>query len=68
VGFIHDLLHRRWPSPPADKLRAGFGNVCSELRASPFRNPAAKDSQEARLFFGGQFVCGINDVGEGWHR
>jgi hypothetical protein len=55
-------------APPADRLRAGFGNVCGELRASPFRNPVAKNSQEALLFFGGPFVCGINGVGEGWHQ
>jgi hypothetical protein len=68
VGFIHDLLHRRRSSPSENKLRAGLGNVGSQLRASSFRNPAAKNSQEALLFVGGQFVCGINDVGEGWHR
>jgi hypothetical protein len=68
VGFIHDLLRRRRPSPPANKLRAGLGNGARQLRAISFRNSAAKNSQEALLLVGGQFVCRINDVGEGWHR
>ncbi len=68
VGFIHDLLHRRRSSPSANKLRTGFGNVGGKPRAVSFRNPAAKNLQEALLFVGGQFVCGINNVGEGWHQ
>jgi len=67
VGFIHDLLHRRRPSPPANELSAGFGNVGSELRAISLRNPTSKDLQKALLLVGGQFVCRINDVREGWH-
>jgi len=68
LGFIHDLLHRRRPGPPANKLRAGFGNVGSQPRAISFRNPAVKDFQEALLLVGRQFVCRINNIGEGWHR